>query len=45
MNGIAALLIGGIVAYIVKGFLGDSVLATIISIIIGFVVMGFVATI
>ncbi|WP_296803149.1 hypothetical protein [uncultured Methanobrevibacter sp.] len=44
MNGIAALFVGAIVAYIVKGFLGDSTFATVISIIVGFVVMGFVAS-
>ena len=44
MNGVAALFVGAIVAYIVKGFLGDSTFATVISIIVGFVVMGFVAS-
>ena len=44
MNGVAALFVGAIVAYIVKGLLGDSAFATVISIIVGFVVMGFVAS-
>lgn len=44
MNGIACLFVGGIAAYIVKGLLGESGLATLISIIVGFIVMGFVAT-
>ena len=44
MNGIAALFVGAIVAYIVKGLLGDSAFAAVISIIVGFVVMGFVAS-
>jgi hypothetical protein len=44
MNGIAAIFIGGIVAYIVKGLLGEGAIKSIISIIIGFIVMGFVST-
>lgn len=44
MNGIACLFIGAIAAYLVKGFLGESGLSTLISIIVGFIVMGFVAT-
>lgn len=45
MNGVAALFIGAIVAYFVKGMLGDSGWSTIISLIVGFLVMGFVASI
>ncbi|MEE1129898.1 MAG: hypothetical protein UHW99_07945 [Methanobrevibacter sp.] len=44
MNGIAALFVGAIVAYFVKGMLGDSAWSTIISLVIGFLVMGFVAS-
>ena len=44
MNGIAALFIGGIAAYLVKGLLGDSGIASFISIIVGLIVMGFVAS-
>lgn len=44
MNGVACIFIGAIAAYLVKGFLGESGLATFISIIVGFIVMGFAAT-
>ena len=39
MNPILALIIGAVVAYILKGFLGDKAVASIISYGIGFVVM------
>ena len=44
VNGIAALLIGAVVAYIVNGFLGEGAIKRIISLAIGFVVMVFVAS-
>lgn len=45
MNGMAALFIGAIVAYIVKGLLGEGTIKEIISIIIGFIVWGYLASI
>ncbi len=38
MNAIAALLIGAIVAYLIRGFLGESKWGIFIGVVIGFVV-------
>ena len=45
MNGIAAILVGAIVAYLASGFLGEGTGKRIISIIIGFIAMIIVGSI
>ena len=45
MNGIAAIFVGAIVAYLVNAFLGDGTTKRIISIIIGFIAMIIVGSI
>ena len=45
MNGIVAILVGAIVAYLASGFLGEGTGKRIISIIIGFIAMIIVGSI
>lgn len=45
MNGIAAILVGAIVAYFASAFLGEGTARRIISIIIGFIAMLIVGSI